>query len=191
MYYLLETDTRQTNVYMNQTSHRSLRPFLGRSIQLAEPEPIFFKMEVDEDEDEEIPETPILGAYYSGSRLMHRSLVNTLIENGVNNLQLLRASIEDPYNGKIINDYVLFNVIGIVSCANVAESDCDPLAGFYYFHNLVIDPDQTHGLNLFRLAEMPTEVIVHEKIAQAIEQGRFNGILLKPLDEKPSVYDER
>lgn len=184
MYYLLDTDTGKTNVYFNQTSHRGLRPFLGRPIQLEEPEPILFEMEVDEDEDEEIPETPMFGAYYSGNRLMHRSLVDTLVDNGVNNLQLFRASIEDPYNGKIIEDYVLFNVVGVISCANVAESDFDPLAGFYYFHKLVIVPEQARGLYLFRLAEMPTAVIVHEKIAKVIEQGPFNGIFLKPLDKK-------
>lgn len=182
MYYRLTSDRMMQTAYMKPTSHWSTSLIEGALLPDGLPEPFQFEMEVGVDE-EGVPKPAILYDYYQEGPLMRRGFLDAVRAAGVDNLQTYRAVITEPATGRTIDDYVVANIVGLVSCANLAESQASPLADVYFFHNLVIDPKKVGDLLMFRLAESQIEVIVHERVADAIEKGEFEGVVLEPLRE--------
>jgi hypothetical protein len=73
------------------------------------------------------------------------------------------------------------NIIGLVAAADMVASRTRPFAEVYFFEKLVIDPAKAHTLSIFRLAESPTEIIVSDRIAKALEAGNFVDLKLEPV----------
>ena len=128
-------------------------------------------------------QTPRLYGWYPGSDLMQQRLVDTLQHSGVDNLQLFPAQIRRQDTNEEVDGYVTVNIVGRLACAAMSESKTSPLADVHYFHELTIDPRKTHDLLMFRLQESPMLVLVHERIAKAIEVGGFEGLTLQPVRE--------
>lgn len=113
---------------------------------------------------------------------MHHSLVEALIAAGVNNLELFPARITNPVTGYVHEDYQAFNVIGLVSAADLEQSTLmhdDEKPGLLDtdFDSLVLDEDRTMGFHLFRLAENCSAICVSEKVKKAVEERRIPGII--------------
>lgn len=186
MYYSLSTDGRE-NTYMEKepglNSHIELA--MGRTWDINRDEidlPYRYIMSAVEGQ------TPRLYAWYPGSDLMQERLVSVLHSLGVDNMQTFPVEIRREA-GEEIPGFVVVNIIGRISCANMDRSEYEPLADVYYFHQLTIDPTLTNGLLMFRLHEAPNIVLVHEKIARAIEAGGFLGLTLDPVEEAPRNLD--
>lgn len=128
-------------------------------------------------------QTPRLYGWYPGSDLMQQRLVDTLQQNGVDNLQLFPTQIHRQDTNEEVHGYVTVNIVGRIACAVMRESKTSPLADVHYFHELTIDPRKTHDLPMFRLHESPMLVLVHERIAKAIEAGGFEGLTLQAVRE--------
>src|SRR6267378_2088469 len=75
--------------------------------------------------------------YYSGDCLMSKRLVEGLESSGADNLQRLDVELADSGTRETRSDYCLVNIVGLVECAKVEESDALPLGGGFYFRNLV------------------------------------------------------
>jgi len=114
--------------------------------------------------------------------VMHNSLLNALKEAGVNNLELFPARITNPNTGEVHEDYQAFNVLGLVSAADLEnstlmnESDSPTLLDTD-FDGLVIDEEKTMGFRLFRLAENCSAIVVSEEVKMAIEERGIPGIV--------------
>jgi len=119
-----------------------------------------------------------LYAYYSGYCLMSLSLVETLQAAGVDNLQTFPAVLSEETTGEVREDYCVVNILGLVAAADMQQSDAISLGGGQVFSSLEVDKDKAKKLLFFRLAESLTDVIVHEKVAKAIEVGEFPGVVL-------------
>lgn len=182
MYYRLTTDTVRQNVFLRRKSHRFTTMIKGTPLPDTTPVPFEFSMEVDRDVTGR-DEAPRMFAFMSEPCVMQNSFLETLRTAGVDNIQAFPAVLTDVRTGQQYTDFVAANVVGMVSCANVAESRTSPLADVYYFHDLVLDPAKTGDLLLFRLAESQLEIIVHEKVAAAIQAAGFEGVVLEPLRE--------
>lgn len=182
MYYRLDSDSGTENVFFERESHPFELMIDGTPLPDDTPVPFEFSMEVDTDEEGE-EQPPRMLAFVSEPCLMQKRFLQVLQSAGVDNIQAFPAVVTDSNSGKKYKDYLAANVIGMVSCANVGESTTSPLADVYYFQDLVIDPGKTGDLRLFRLAESQMEIIVDEKVAQAIEAGGFDGVVLEPLRE--------
>ena len=83
-------------------------------------------------------------------------------------------------------DYVVVNIVGLVACAAVGESDALPFADGLWFNELVINPKDARGLLLFRLAESKMDVLVCESVARRIESLNLPFLTLEPLREAAS-----
>ena len=114
--------------------------------------------------------------------VMHNSLVEALQSAGVNNLELFPARITNPNTGEVHEDYQAFNVVGLVSAADLENStlmnEADtPTLLDTDFDSLVIDESKTMGFRLFRLAENCSAIVVDEKVKAAIEERGIPGIV--------------
>jgi len=115
--------------------------------------------------------------FYSESSLMTPKLIEALQQAGVQNIQLFPTEIKEHGSGKVLEkEYLLVNILGLVLCADIDNSDHDPIGETFYFHNLKLDESKTNELPIFRLAESPFEIIINEKVAEIINKGNFKGI---------------
>jgi hypothetical protein len=183
MYYRFDEDLAVANVYLTQESDEYLSLISGRPLEPAPKTPLRFAMEVDDDEDGN-PVAPALPAFISEGCLMRDDLLAAIDGAGASNLERFPAVILSPDTGEEISSYRVVNILGLVACASVEESRTEPLADGYFFHELVLDPAKVGDRLLFRLAESPSEIIVHEQLAEAIRAGGFPGVTLTPLEER-------
>ena len=143
--------------------------------------------------DEDFETLPYIYSYYEpagnpmpdmfgGPNIMSMKMYNVLKACGIDNIQVLPLQFIDKETKEVRDDYIVFNIIGLASCAKLDESDATPLGGGYYFHDLVIDPNKAHDL-IFRVKESLIDIIVHEKVAKALEANNIRGITLTPANK--------
>lgn len=119
--------------------------------------------------------------YYSGKSLMSRRLVETLEAAGVDNLQKFEVVMTDKTTGAVNHDFFVVNIVGLVAAADMSKSEAIPLGGGQVFTRLEVDPSKPRGLLMFRLAESLIDVVIHERIAEAVAKGDFRGVTLSRL----------
>lgn len=183
-YFRLDTDLENLKVYISKASHRNRKYALsrGRALSVDPDPPFLFDVEC---EDEIEPGKSIdIPAYDSAGPIFDRRLVDVIRGAGVDNLEVFPAVLQVEATGDEIRDsHLAVNIVGLVSCADMDESEAEPIAGSHYFLKLKIDPQQARDLLMFRVAEQPLEIVVHEKVAQAIKDGNFHGIVLEQVSE--------
>lgn len=142
-----------------------------------------------------VPDDEACPHFMSGRTLIVSELfIKVLQSEGINNFQTFPAILINPDTQKKITGYFLFNVLTLVSAANLDRSSFDMLmegdeegvgVPLVAFNQLSLDSEKICGLRLFRLAEDPTVLIVDENIKLALEQNRPEkgwGIMLEELD---------
>ena len=144
--------------------------------------PFRFNMKVRQNPDA-TRQNPRLRSYNPADELMHKDLLRAIQAAGVDNLQVFPAILSEKESDILIEDYVVINVVGLVSCAAVDASDSIPFADGLYFNKLVIDPAKTNGLLMFRLAESKMDVLIHESVAKILMKGNFPYLVLTPLEQ--------
>lgn len=195
MYYKLTIDLIRLDTTVKQSEHAGMVLTRGRLIEdvisyplkynLTKGEP-FVEFDIEDesiDFDEMIEQSEGSGrfAYYPNECLMTNEMVDVIKNSGVDNIQIFPAIIQNGETGEVIDNYLAVNILGLISCANMEESEYNPLGDANYFHDLVVNEDNIHGLKMFRLAEYPPDIIVHKDVANAISKSNFNGVVLQEL----------
>lgn len=148
--------------------------FSGAVIDYEIPLPLEFTIDIDSVGFE-------MRAMYTGAYPLYRNdFIDALTEAGVDNLQLFDAVIKNPVDGKVYNNYKAVNVLGLISCADMDESEfmgiSDSELRDVDFDELVIDEDKAGDALFFRLGENVTAIIVDEKVADIIEPKKIPGV---------------
>ena len=150
---------------------------LGSKLTIEVPEPIVYDME--EDEYDEIPNVRTLSKGLP-IPFMHNELYDALIVAGVDNLQVYDAVIRDLKRGIDHTEYKSFNIVGLVSAADMDASSMmgtsDSTLMDVDFDRLMIDETKCQDLLLFRLAENITAIIVDEQVKQEVVKRGIKGI---------------
>jgi hypothetical protein len=178
VYYQLGSDEATMTAYVVAVKRPRKSLIRGRPIDPANESPPFKYRYQD-------PTKSQLFDYYPVPDLMSKRLVAALESAGVDNLQKFEAELVDEATGQVNTDFWVVNIIGLVECADLNSSKSSELGSSYYFHELVIDPSKAQGLLMFRLAQSAIAILVHQKVASAIEQGKFRGVTLTALRESP------
>jgi len=108
---------------------------------------------------------------------------------GVDNIQYVRATLEQRVSERTISGYWIANVFGALACvdrdASVIERESDSYPGD--LRSFEIDLRATYGLGLFRVAEDRRLIAVHERVRAVLERTSLRGVLF----QAPSKYDGR
>ena len=185
MYFRLDADVADMSQYWEQQNNQHVMTIMGELLSVEEDAielPFQFTVTFTPGLDGE-PRRQGLYDFVPSTNTMHKRLVAALEAAGVDNLQTFPAEVTDGTSGVVSNDYVVANVIGIASVADLAESQSQELADVRVFERLVIDPEKAGRALMFRLAESQIEIIVAETVAETIRGGGFAGIVLEPLSE--------
>ncbi len=129
------------------------------------------------------PDALVPSDYYSGSNLMRARLIEAIRSCGVDNIQLFKAKIVVEGTSRILTDYFVVNIVGVVAIANLAASRSRQVADTLFFETLEVDSRKARGLKMFRLAEARADVIVNDEVAKRIKEGNFVDVTLEPLKD--------
>jgi hypothetical protein len=156
----------------------------GAKLASAPPVPLAFRSNFDKDD-------PPRGFEGMTIPLWSKDFVDLLRGIGVDNFDLYAAVITGE-GGETWSDYFAVNVLGAVAAADMAKSRFleivatpggAPLTGF---QDLVIDPSKVATLDMFRLFESPSTLIVSDRVTAALasnpRQGGW-GITAFPIEE--------
>jgi hypothetical protein len=153
---------------------------LGRPFPAAIPEPVVIELlETHTDRMREMDNTDGL--------VMTRRLLHALGDAGVDNLDAYAAVLVHPTRGSRNTDYVIANVIGLVSAADLQASrvvgrtqgdllDVD-------FEGVTIDSRKAGGLLMFRLAENTSAIVVHDRVRRHLLAAGFDMLSFVPPSE--------
>src|SRR5690554_3078445 len=104
----------------------------------------------------------------------------------VPNIQMFPLEIIDPKSKEKYKDYKIANVVGLVSCIDENKSDLDYFddGDIEFINKLVLKESKVPSdLDIFRLRERPTLVIVSDVLKTAIEGSGMTGcVFAKPED---------
>ncbi len=157
--------------------------WLGRKITTSIPEPLVYTLAVRID-----PETgkPMRGnpkAMYDSKDppVMREDLKAALWDAGVDNIDFYKAVVKDPLDGKELTNYWAFNVLGLISCADMRKSKLMGTSQSQLldvdFDSLVIDETATMGFSFFRMAENISAIIVSDRVKETIERHKIPGMV--------------
>jgi hypothetical protein len=162
--------------------------YLGQPLKIPLPEVLEYTLDVkkpwvDEDGEQITPPSNPSVLYNSEAYpLIRKDLLAILKSVGVDNLETFPARITDHVNDIVYDDYVAFNIIGLIAAADLSKSTLMPHMQEATlldtdFDSLVIDPSKAMGLLLFRLAESCSAIVVNESVKNAVESKGVPGIV--------------
>jgi hypothetical protein len=116
---------------------------------------------------------------------MRDDVIEALRKAGVDNIEYYDAILENPLTGQRLLNYKAFNIIGVVSAADMEASGMMGTLGTPgatmgigdFFHSLVLDESRINGQLMFRLAEALGAIVVHESVGKAIEAAGIPGFV--------------
>lgn len=111
--------------------------------------------------------------------VMRDDVVSVLQGCGVDNVQYYDAVLKDPTAGREYRDYKAYNIVGLVSAADMGASTLMGTSSSRLldvdFEGLTLDPTRPRGTLLFRLAENVSAIVVHERVKAAIQGSGIPG----------------
>lgn len=175
------------NGYIPRVEYRDDDPFRfwinGEKFETPPELPI--RLDIISDEKTVLPEmwlTPI--------PVMSLRLYNIIASEGVQKIEIFPVEVREKHTGQLVTtSYVAFNLLDIVSALDLRRStvisreNLSKIKGDIDINKMVIDSERAKGFDLFRLEEMPTAIIVSERIKNKIEQAGIQTLTFsKPED---------
>jgi len=101
-----------------------------------------------------------------------------LTKLNVDNIDYYPVFLDNPNTGKLEPGYWLANIIGVIKCVDISQSDAKqhPLSKRYTFKSFVVDEALTNSQSLFRLAEMRRLIVINETLKKCLEECELTGI---------------
>lgn len=118
-----------------------------------------------------------MGEYY-GSQiwLMSKRLRDFFTAAGVDNIDYYPAEIVDVESGNSYDNFFAFNVVGLISAADLGKSRYSDIDGLKMFDSISVDAGKAKGALLFRMAESPSQILVHESIKLKAEREKISDL---------------
>ena len=113
--------------------------------------------------------------------MMSKRLAAALRDAGVANIDEYPAIITDQTNGEVHDNYVAFNIVGIVGATDHANSEYQ--SDIHWFDRLALDESAAKETLLFRLKEAKYHIVVHERVRKHLEDAGFDSLRFYTADE--------
>jgi hypothetical protein len=134
--------------------------------------------------DEELRHGELPTFFTTPAWVVRRQVYQDLRNLGLDNFQVYDARIEDPIDGRVIEDYVYLNVVGLVSCADMAKSQHASIGpGMVMINELVLDKRRVPSLDLFLLAEDTDKTLVSQRVHDYFRNKGYPDVFLQELPQ--------
>jgi len=122
--------------------------------------------------------------YMSPAIIGTKQFYQDLLTCGVDNIETKSVVIEDHVNNRMIEDYLLLNIIGRVSCVVLDRSDYGTIGeGMNVMNKIVIDSKKVKDRNLFLLEEDTHSIIVNEYVYRSLNKNGYQDIFFEELEQ--------
>jgi hypothetical protein len=121
--------------------------------------------------------------YLTHIPLFSDHLLSALKAAGIDNFDAYRAELVSP-RGKLFPNYFAVNILGLVQCAHMQESQFLPdlPAPLIEFTHLVIDAKRAAGQEFFRLGQNSLYIVISERVAKLLNGQNLVGVGISPID---------
>lgn len=159
---------------------------LGRRHTAEIPVPLRFELTpLDLDASDQGPAMPEM--FKGHVPLFRDDLLSAMRDAGVDNLDVYDVEILDPDSGEKHTNYKAVNIIGAVSAVDMEASNATVHPGGpvldVELEGFVVDASRVGELLIFRLAENTGAVMVHEQLADYLDERGFEQLeYLDPSD---------
>ena len=125
--------------------------------------------------------------FYDTPQIMSEAFADVLANSGVDNVDFYDAVLVDEKRVVLHSGYKAYNIIGTVRAADLEKTrfaaDTENKLIDAAIDALAIDPKLARGHLIFRLAENVGTIVVHARVARAIEAAKFDAVeLIAPED---------
>lgn len=122
-----------------------------------------------------------------GSQFLISSKIKKVFETyNVTDVDYYDSCLIQP-NGNIIEDYKTVKIKKIINCVDLGKSEyfnlgIDDIDIFSFSKIVLINEKIPKGTLLFRLGESPADLLIHEKLKEALEKEIVTGINFIKVD---------
>lgn len=176
-YFIMARRVVENGTLLYKRSHRLVQTKTGEFFPEGFKGP--FVVELDEDNVD-----GVLPTFYGGPAVIaKKEFYQVLREIGIDNIEVHDVEIRDEVNNKTIGGYLLLNIIGLVNCAVLDQSDVKTLGpGMNVIDDLVIDPSKIPaGLDLFLEANDTDNIIISERVYNHLQGKGYTDIYFEKL----------
>ena len=113
-------------------------------------------------------------------------LLDVLRSCGVDNIDTYACTIRNLVSGAEHHSHSVVNIIGKISCIDrsksqlvLATGEVDQILGY---DRIRLDESKIGGARLFLLAEMPVQIVAHERVVEACRRVGITGVEFQPQD---------
>jgi hypothetical protein len=118
--------------------------------------------------------------YQSPAVIGTKQFYQDLLDSGVDNIEVQPVEISGVVKDITHDNYLLLNIIGRVSCADMDKSEYTEIGeGMNTVNKLVIDGAKTNGLLLFLLHEDTDCIVIHEQVYKHLQLKAIPTFTLK------------
>jgi len=122
--------------------------------------------------------------YQSPAVISTKKFYQDLLDSGVDNIEVQPVEIKDDVKDITFDNYLLLNIIGKVSCADLDKSEYTEIGeGMKTVNKLIIDGSRTNGLLLFLLAEDTDCIVIHEQVYNHLQSKGYTDIYFEELEQ--------
>lgn len=178
MPYMMRRNIARNGAVVQQASHSRVRLNTGQRLPAGVVPPFLFRL------DAEIEGGGVMPTLFDIPTLIaKRAFIDLLQANGVDNLEVVAASIQNPLTGETITDYSYVNILGLVTAASLEHSETSELGENVRLvdNPVLVSSSWVAPFRLFRLAEDPRRIIIDDGLAEVIRAAPFGDIYLKEL----------
>ena len=132
-----------------------------------------------------------------GCPVISARLKNFFDDAGIDNIQYFPVTILENSDSIPKSDYFAMNVLGLVSCIDLNESEFKgrivegEVKGIRRISKLVLTEDLPEHLNIFRVRLFRRLIVISEKLVQSFTKEGFTGIKLVAPDRWDGFTGEK
>jgi len=183
-FYQMARKVREDSTLLDQQSHERIEFCTGHILidysnnENGEP----FKGPLICTLDEEFINGKMPTFYVDPALIGTKQFYQDLTEIGIDNIEVHPALIRDEVNNRNIEDYLLLNILGRISCAVMDASEYETLGDdMNIIHKLVIDGKKAEGHDLFLVHEDTDCIVISERVYEHINSKGYTDIWFDEL----------
>jgi len=174
--YVVYRGLVEESALLNQVSHLDQDLELGRKLPPDFPVPVEFEIDLTSSGRR------MSSLFVMPSLLVQKRLHQTLLAAGVDNVDPYAAVIRNEETGEQWDDYVFLNIVGLVACAELAQSDYAELGpDINVIDKVAIKAERLPNLHMFRLAEDRLKIVVSDHLQRQLIAAGFSDIHFEPV----------
>lgn len=121
--------------------------------------------------------------YMDPAVIATKEFYKILTDLGVDNIEQKSVVIKDHVNNREIHDYILLNIIGRISCADMDKSEYHELGdNMNIIDKLVINTERTKGMHFFLIHEDTDCIVISERIYNGLIEKGFPDLYFEELE---------